>query len=83
MNAQITVSGKKNPSAFPALMPAILTFGATPMMPMPLTAAAMVPAVCVPCPLSSIAATLPGTATPLKQLALFASSTFGARSGWV
>ena len=57
MKAQITASGKKKPSALPALMPAILTFGATPTMPMPLEAAAIVPAVWVPWPLSSFAAT--------------------------
>ena len=83
MNAQITASGKKNPSALPALIPAIFTFGATPTMPMPLDAAAIVPAVWVPWPLSSFAATSPGTATPLTQLALSALSTFAARSGCV
>ena len=56
MNAQITASGKKNPSALPALIPAILTFGATPTMPIPLAAAAIVPAVCVPWPLLSFQA---------------------------
>ena len=53
MNAQTTDSGKKNPSEFPALMPAIWTLGATPTIPMPFFAAAIVPAVWVPCPLSS------------------------------
>jgi hypothetical protein len=48
MNEQTTASGKKNPSALPALMPAILTFGATPTIPMLFDAAAIVPAVCVP-----------------------------------
>jgi hypothetical protein len=80
MNAQITASGKKNPAALPALIPAILTFGATPTMPMPFDPAAIVPAVCVPWPLSSFAATAPGTATPLTQFALFALSTLGTRS---
>src|SRR6266511_3413678 len=47
MNEQTTDSGKKKPAAFPALMPAIFTFGATPTMPMPFEAAAIVPAVCV------------------------------------
>jgi hypothetical protein len=32
----------------PALIPAILTLGATPTIPMPFDAAAIVPAVCVP-----------------------------------
>jgi len=32
MNAQTTASGKKKPSAFPALIPAMRTFGATPTM---------------------------------------------------
>ena len=53
MKAQTTDSGKKNPAALPALMPAIFTFGATPTIPNPFEAAAMVPAVCVPWPLSS------------------------------
>jgi hypothetical protein len=48
MNAQMTASGKKNPLPLPALMPAIFTFGATPTIPMPFLAAAIVPAVCVP-----------------------------------
>ena len=82
MNAQITASGKKNPTALPALMPAIFTFGATPTMPTPFDAAAIVPAVCVPWPLSSFAAAAPGTGAPLRQFALSASDTFGARSGW-
>jgi hypothetical protein len=30
MNEQITASGKKNPSSFPALIPGSFTFGATP-----------------------------------------------------
>ena len=48
MNAQTTASGKKKPAALPALIPAIFTFGATPTMPMPFAAAAIVPAVWVP-----------------------------------
>ena len=83
MKAQTTDSGKKNPAALPALIPAILTLGATPTIPIPFEAAAIVPAVCVPWPLSSIAATIPGTAEPLTQFALAASSTFAARSGCV
>src|SRR5260370_38464985 len=44
--AQTTASGKKNPpTSVPALIAAILTLGATPTMPCPLDAAAMVPAV--------------------------------------
>jgi len=48
MNAHTTASGKKKPESLPALMPAILTFGATPTIPTPFEAAAMVSAVCVP-----------------------------------
>jgi len=80
MNAQTTDSGKKKPAAFPALMPATLTFGATPTMPIVFFAAAIVPAVCVPWPLSSWAAR-PGTAAPLTQFTLFATSMFCLRSG--
>ena len=54
MYEQITISGKKNPSLLLDLMPAIFTFGATPTIPVPLEAAAMVPAVCVPCPFTSL-----------------------------
>ena len=50
MNAQTTASGKKYPSSLLVLMPAIFTSGATPTMPMPLSSAAIVPAVCVPWP---------------------------------
>ncbi len=82
MNAQITASGKKNPSASPALIAVILTPGATPTMPIPFWAAAMIPAVCVPWPLSSCAAR-PGTAVPDRQFALFATSMLAARSGFV
>jgi hypothetical protein len=82
MNAQTTASGKKRPPAVPALMPAIRTSGATPTIPTPFAAAAIVPAVCVPWPLSSSAAAAPATGAPLRQLALSASSTFGRRSGW-
>src|SRR5439155_869846 len=42
-------------------MPAIRTFGATPTTPIPFDAAATMPAVCVPWPLSSSAAAAPGT----------------------
>ena len=82
-NAHTTASGKKNPSALPALMPAIFTFGATPTMPIPLEAAAIVPAVWVPWPLSSSHAPGELSATPPMHEALSAKSTFGARSGWV
>ena len=82
MNEQTTASGKNRPSARPALMPATFTFGATPTMPAPLDAAAIVPAVCVPWPLSSSAAAAPGSATPLVQSALSASETLARRSGW-
>ena len=82
MNAQTTASGKKNPSALPALIPAILTFGATPTIPIPFDAAAIVPAVCVPWPLSSCAA-VPGTGAPLTQFALLATSRLACKSGWL
>lgn len=81
-NRRTTDSGKKNPSAFPALIAASRTFGATPTMPMPFAAAAIVPAVCVPCPLSSCAAR-PATGAPLTQLTLSATSRFAFRSGWL
>src|SRR5207253_1591022 len=58
------------------------TFGATPTMPKPFEAAAIVPAVCVPWPLSSWAA-VPGTGAPLTQFALSATSMFCFRSGWL
>ena len=45
MNEQMTISGKKKPSSLLDLIPAIDTSGATPDRPMPLTAAATVPAV--------------------------------------
>ena len=48
MNEQMTASGKKNPAELPALIAAILAPGATPTIPMPFAAAAMMPAVCVP-----------------------------------
>ena len=51
-------------------------------MPKPLLAAAIVPAVCVPWPLSSCAE-VPATGAPLRQLTLSATSMFAARSGCV
>ena len=52
-------------------------------MPIPLAAAAIVPAVCVPWPLlSAQAAGLVFGAPPMHE-ALLVKSTFGARSGWV
>src|SRR4051812_5745451 len=45
-NEHTTASGKKKPSASPALIAAIRTLGATPTMPAPFDAAAIVPAVC-------------------------------------
>src|SRR6185312_16647023 len=83
MNAQITACGKKNPSSVPVLTPAIRTLGATPTMPIPFAAAAIVPAVCVPWPLWSIHADGVGSATPDSQEAELAKLTFGARSGCV
>ena len=79
MKAQTTDSGKKNPAAFPALIAAILTFGATPTMPMVFFAAAIVPAVCVPCPLSSFQALGAVFGTPPTHDTLFEKSTFGLR----
>jgi len=46
---------------------------------MPFLAAAIVPAVWVPCPLSSISAAGLVSAAPLRQDALSAKSTFGAK----
>src|SRR5919198_5137665 len=83
MKAQTTDSGKKKPSELPALMPAILTLGATPTMPIPLAAAAIVPAVWVPWPWSSIHAEGDLSGAPDRHPALSAKSTFGARSGCV
>ncbi len=83
MNAHTTASGKKNPPAVPALMPASFTLGATPTIPIPFLAAAIVPAVWVPCPLSSIHAAGLVSGTPPIQDTLSAKSTFGARSGCV
>src|SRR5713226_6715040 len=77
MNAQTTASGKKKPLISPALMPAICTLGATPTMPTPFFAAAMVPAVWVPCPLSSFQAAGSWFGTPPIQDTLSAKSTFG------
>jgi hypothetical protein len=51
------------------LTPAIFTLGATPTMPMPLAAAAIVPAVCVPCPFRSLPGSS-GVGVPLEQSAL-------------
>src|SRR2546428_10313389 len=83
MKAQTTASGKKKPAVLPALMPAIFTFGATPTMPMPFLAAAMVPAVWGPWPLSSIQADGLVFGTPVTHETLLPESTLAARSGWV
>src|SRR6266550_4325085 len=83
MNAHTTASGKKKPAALPALIPASRTSGATPTMPIPFAAAAIVPAVWVPWPLSSFQAAGLLSGAPLTQDALSAKSTFGARSGCV
>ena len=72
MNEQITISGKKKPSSVEDLMPAIFTFGATPTMPVPFDAAAIVPAVCVPWPTTSLPGRS-GAGAPLEQSALFAA----------
>jgi hypothetical protein len=50
---------------------------------MPFFAAAMVPAVWVPCPLSSIHAAGSVLGTPPTQETERVKSTFAARSGWV
>ena len=55
MNAQTIISGNRKKSGLIALMAAIRTLGATPTMPTPFEAAAIVPAVCVPCPSRSLA----------------------------
>jgi len=68
MYEQITISGKKKPASLLDLTPTRLTFGATPVTPIPLTAAAMVPAVWVPWPFLSLSASS-GEATPLEQSA--------------
>src|SRR3979411_1995139 len=83
MKAQTTASGKKNPFASPALIAASLPFGATPTTPMPLRAAAIVPAVCVPCPLSSFHADGSLLGLPPMHETLFSKSRFGLRSGWL
>ena len=73
MNAHTTISGKKKPSSFDDLIPAILTFGATPTMPIPFDAAAIVPAVCVPWPAWSLPGSS-GVGAPLEQSVLSAAS---------
>src|SRR6266849_3923850 len=83
MNAHTTASGKKKPAVSPALIPAIFTFGATPTMPMPFRAAAIVPAVWVPWPLSSFHADGEVLVLPPMQETLLPKSTFGARLGCV
>jgi hypothetical protein len=60
---------EEEPSSFDVLTPAIFTLGATPTMPMPLAAAAIVPAVCVPCPFRSLPGSS-GVGVPLEQSAL-------------
>src|SRR5712691_6027699 len=85
MKAQTTASGKKKPAASPVLMAAIFTFGATPTMPAPDVsfAAAMVPAVWVPWPLSSFHADGLVLGAPPMHETLLLKSTFGARFGCV
>jgi hypothetical protein len=83
MKAHTTASGKKKPFESPVLMAAILTLGATPTMPKPIFAAAMVPAVWVPWPLSSFQAARLVLGTPPMQETLLPKSTFGARLGCV
>src|SRR5712691_4007147 len=83
MKAHTTASGKKKPFTSPVLMAAIFTFGATPTMPKPTFAAAIVPAVWVPWPLSSFQADGLVLAVPPMHEALLLKSTFGARLGCV
>ena len=63
-------------------MPATLTFGATPVIPNPLSAAATVPAVWVPWPCRSSQASGSWTGRPVSHEALSAKSMFCTRSGW-
>jgi len=77
--AQITASGKNETGGVAGLDPAIFTFGATPTMPIPFEAAAIVPAVCVPWPLSSWAA-VPARGAA-HAVGAFATSMFATRSG--
>jgi hypothetical protein len=73
MKEQTIISGKRNPSLFVDLMPAIFTLGATPTIPMPFCAAAIVPAVCVPWAKRSLPGRS-GAGAPLVQSALAAAS---------
>jgi hypothetical protein len=68
----MTISGKKNPSSLLDLIPAMVTFGATPTIPVPFEAAAMVPAVWVPCPMRSLPGSS-GCGAPLEQSVLSAA----------
>ena len=83
---------KKKPESCPARMLTSVTFGATPAIPSPFSAAPIEPATCVPCPSSSSFAgstqlgcshgpSMDGmSVTKLRERA---ASKFGARSGWV
>ena len=81
MNEQMTMSAKKKPSSFDDLIPAILTRGATPVIPKPFDAAAIVPAVWVPWPAWSSHAASAETGAPLSHDTLRAKSMFPTRSG--
>jgi hypothetical protein len=82
MNEHTTISGKKKPASVEDLIAAIFVFGATPVMPNPFCAAAVVPAVCVPWPLRSSHAAGLGFGAPDSQDALLEKSMFWTRSGW-
>jgi hypothetical protein len=85
---------KKKPESWPARMLTSVTFGAMPAVPRPSSAAATVPATCVPCPASSTFAgslqdwsgssshgpSISGMST--VKLRLSSASKFGAMSGW-
>ena len=64
------------------MIPASLTLGATPVMPKPFDAAAIVPAVWVPWPLWSSHAAGAVTGAPLSHETLRVKSMFATRSGW-
>src|SRR5260370_41732375 len=81
MKAHTTASGKKKPFTSPVLMAAIFTFGATPTMPKPTFAAAIVPAVWVPWPLSSFPADGVVLVLPPVQETLLLKAQFGGRLG--
>src|SRR5688572_16245369 len=82
--AQMAASGKMNPSSLTTLTDATFTPGATPAMPTPLMAPAIVPATWVPWSevVGLQAATLVST-TPPRHEALCSNAICEARSGCV